>query len=80
MQEEPLKTTLYTVEIESEAPYAPTVIEDALRELAQTLDFTAMYKGHVKVKQPNGELLYGWDLGQEWSDEVPAPRVDEPEA
>lgn len=77
MPEEPLKTTLYHVEIETEAPYAPTVIEDALRELAQTLDFTEMYKGHVKVMKPNGDLLYGWDLGQDWSEEVSAPGVDD---
>lgn len=81
LKEEPLRTTLYSVEIETEAPYGPNVIEDALRDLAATLDFTGMYKGHVKVMKPNGELLYGWDLGKEWSDEVTADAgVDDTEA
>lgn len=72
MPEEPLRTTLLHVEIETEAPYAPNVVEDALEELARTLDFTGMYRGHVKVTSPSGELLYGWDLGAEWND-APAP-------
>lgn len=63
-QEEPLRTTLIQVEIETEAPYAATVIEDSLKELAQTLDFTGMYAGHVKAMSPNGDLLYGWFLGE----------------
>lgn len=65
MQDEPLRTTLINVEIETEAPYAQTVIEDALSELASTLDFTGMYRGHVKAMSPAGELLYSWDLGVE---------------
>lgn len=70
MQEEPLRTTLIHVEIETEAPYAQTVIEDMLRELASTLDFTGMYAGHVKATSPSGELLYGWTLGED-PDETP---------
>lgn len=65
MQDEPLRTTLIHVEIETEAPYAKNVIEDALRDLAATLDFTGMYQGHVKVTSPSGELLYGWTLGED---------------
>lgn len=66
-QEEPLRTTLLHVEIETEAPYAQTVIKDMLEELANTLDFTGMYKGRVEVKSPQGEELYGWTLGEDWT-------------
>lgn len=62
---EPLSTTAINVEIESEAPYAKTIIRDVLEELAQTLDFTGMYEGHVRVTSPSGELLYGWNLGDD---------------
>lgn len=62
---EPLRTTLVCVEIESEAPYAATVIEDSLRDIADALDFTGMYRGHVKVTSPSGEDLYSWEFGQD---------------
>lgn len=73
MQAEPLRTTLVHVEIESEAPYAPTVIHDILRELADTLNFTDMYQGRVVVRSPSGEELYSWALGEtyEETDEHP---------
>lgn len=60
---EPLSLTVLNVSIETEAPYAETVVRDVMQELAQTLDFTGMYEGHVKVTRPSGELLYGWTLG-----------------
>lgn len=61
--EEPLSLTALTIEVETEAPYAETIIRDVVQELAQTLDFTGMYEGHVKVTTPSGDLLYGWNLG-----------------
>lgn len=76
-QEEPLRTTLLHVEIESEAPYAPTVIEDMLRELVSTLDFTGMYKGVVKVTSPSGKVINHWELGQDWSEETKADAAPE---
>lgn len=60
---ESLSLTAMRIEIETEAPYAETVIQDILEELAQTLDFTGMYEGHIKVMTPSGDLLYGWHLG-----------------
>lgn len=62
---ESIQTTAINVEIETEAPYAKTIIHDILQELSQTLDFTGMYDGYVKVTSPSGELLYGWNLGDE---------------
>jgi hypothetical protein len=64
LQEEPLRLTALTINVETEAPYASNVIRSVLEELAQTLDFTGMYEGHIKVTSPTGEVLYGWTLGQ----------------
>lgn len=62
MQAEPLRETVVHVKIASEAPYAKNIIEDALRELSQTLDFTGMYEGEIEVTSPSGEHLYGWSF------------------
>lgn len=66
---EPLGLTAMRIEIETEAPYAETIIQDVMEELAQTLDFTGMYEGHVKVMTPSGDLLYGWHLGTKRGEE-----------
>lgn len=59
---EPLRETVLHIKIHSEAPYAKNIIEDSMRELAQTLDFTGMYEGEIEVTSPSGERLYGWSF------------------
>ena len=62
---ESMNQTVVHVRIESEAPYAKTIIEDSLRQLMEALDYTGMYQGKVEVVSPSGEGLYGWAFGQE---------------
>lgn len=71
VEAEPLSLTALNIEIESEAPYAETIVRDVVEELARTLDFTGMYEGFVKVTSPHGDLLYGWTLG----DGTPKPEM-----
>ena len=65
-QEEAIVETALVIKVTSEAPYAESTVKDYAKDIADTLDFTGMFSGSVRVERPNGEVLREWDLGTDY--------------